>query len=73
MRIAIEIVVVIVLLLFVFTLQKWRKSIKYSSTKLDSVNKKRKKVMSSFLIDLFSIGLLGMAGIMIYFLFFDKK
>jgi hypothetical protein len=65
----IGIIVTIVLLLFAFVLQKWRTSIKAGITSLDGKRKLQHKNTVGFLIDVFTIGTVGIALTLIYLMF----
>lgn len=68
MKLIIGILVIGLVIGFVFVLQKWRKSIKESISSLETIESKRRKNGIGFLIDVFSLGFIGMAVLMVYFM-----
>ena len=54
---------------FIVILRKWRKSIKESFSPMENMQINRKKNRAGFLIDVFTLGLIGFVAALLYFRF----
>ena len=54
---------------FIVILRKWRKSIKESLSPMENMQINRKKNRAGFLIDVFTLGLIGFVAALLYFRF----
>ncbi len=62
-------VLIVIVSVFVCVLQKWRKTIKESINRIEPTLQRRRKERTMFLIDVFTLGGMGMVVVLLYLLF----